>query len=97
MIKKPFQPRAGSGTIVAPAVASANVAVGKGNEQFCFTNQGAAPCYVRWGVGAQVATTADYCVPPNAQVVCSKAEDDDNLAHISPTGTTLHIIAGEGW
>lgn len=96
-IRAPFQATYGSGQVVTPAAASADIVIGIGNKNLCLTNLGAAVCYVRVGVGIQVATTADYPVPPNAQVVISKAQDDDHLAHISATGTTLQVIAGEGW
>jgi hypothetical protein len=96
-VRAPFQPNATKGVIVSPAVASAQITLGLGNKQVCFTNQGAALCYVRTGVGAIVASTGDYCVLPNSQVVVSKDDLHDSIAYISPTGTTLHIVCGEGW
>jgi hypothetical protein len=99
MIRAPFQPRYGAGQVVAPAAASANITIdaNKYNKNVCLTNLGAAVCYVRVGKGAQVATVADYPVPPNAQVVISKDQDDDSLAHISATGTSLQVLPGDGW
>lgn len=96
-VRAPFQPRYGAGQVVTPAVGSANITIGKGNKNLCLTNLGAAVCYVRVGTGAQTATTTDYPVPPNAQVVIGKDEENDSLAHISATGTTLQVIPGEGW
>lgn len=97
MVKAPFQPTYGKGQVVTPAAGSANITIGKGNKNLALTNLGAAVCYVRVGTGAQTATTADYPIPPGGQVVIRKAEDDDSLAHISATGTTLSVIPGEGW
>ena len=96
-VRAPFQPKYGSGQVVSPAVGSSNIFIGKGNKNVCLSNQGAAVCFVRVGVGTQVATNADYAVPPNAQVVITKSDDDDNLAHVSAAGTLLHVIVGEGW
>lgn len=96
-VRAPFNPRYGAGQILTPGVASAQATIGVGNKNLCLTNQGAAVCYVRPGPAGTVATTADYAVPPNSQVVITKFEDDTTLAHISPTGTTLHVIPGEGW
>lgn len=97
-VRAPFNPKYGAGQIVTPAAASAVASVPKGNKNLCLTNQGAAVCYVRSGPAAGLAATVkDYAVPPNSQVVITRFEDDDGLAHISAAGTTLHIMPGEGW
>jgi hypothetical protein len=96
-VRAPFHPNATRGQTVAPAAASAQITIGLGNKNVCFTNLGAAVCYVRTGAGAVVATTADYPVLPNSQIVLSKDDQHDSIAFISATGTTLHIICGEGW
>lgn len=98
-VRSPFQPRYGSGAVVTPAAASADITLDaqKVNKNVVLSNLGAAVCYVRIGAGAQVATTADYPIPPGAQVVVSKEMEHDHLAHISATGTTLQVMLGEGW
>jgi hypothetical protein len=91
-------PAYGSGQTVGPAAASATITIAKGNKQQILSNLGAAVCYVRIGaVGLGPATIADYPVLPNAQVVVTRADDDTQLSHISPTGTTLHVMNGEGF
>lgn len=97
MIKAPFQPAATQGQTVAPAAASAAITMGFGNKNICFTNLGANVCYVRIGPAGIIASAADYPVLPNSQIVLSKQQDDNTMAHISAAGTTLHAIPGEGW
>ena len=59
-------------------------------------NNGANVCFVRIGAGAQTATTADMPVRAGSEIVVSKGDGDDTLAHISAAGTTLYIQTGEG-
>lgn len=95
--RAPIQPAYTTGQIVTPAAGSATISIRKGNKQQILTNQGANVCYVRIGQGIGAATTADYPVPAGSQVVVTRADDDDQLSHISPLGTTLHIMNGEGF
>lgn len=96
--RAPVQPSYGSGQTLAPAAASATAAIPRGNKQEILTNLGANVCYVRIGaVGLGVATVADYPIPPGAQVVVTRSDEDTQLSHISPTGTTLHVMGGEGF
>lgn len=98
MNKQPIQPAYGSGVPLAPGAASATATVAKGNKQLILTNTGANICYVRVGPATvAAATVADYPVPAGAQVVVTKAQDDNTIAHISPLGTTLHAMGGEGF
>lgn len=96
-IKAPVQPGYGSGQVLGPGVASATATLKTGSKQLILTNQGANVCYVRVGQSAAAASTADYPVPAGAQVVITKAMDDNQLSHISPLGTTLHVMNGEGF
>jgi hypothetical protein len=96
-IKAPVQPAYGSGQVLSPGAASATATLQKGSKQLILTNQGANVCYVRVGQGVAAASTADYPVPAGAQVVITKAMDDNQLSHISPLGTTLHVMNGEGF
>ena len=95
--RAPIQPAYGTGLTMTPAAASAAVAIPKGNKQQILTNLGANVCYVRIGAAGVVATAADYPVPAGAQVVVTRSDDDSQLAHISPLGTTLHVMNGEGF
>lgn len=97
MNKQPIQPAYGSGVTLAPGVATASSAITKGNKQGVLTNTGANLAYIRIGKAGIQASSADYPVPAGAQVVVTKAMDDDTIAHISPLGTTLHYMNAEGF
>lgn len=94
-----FSPAFGSGSVVTPSGTSAQISLGKNNTQtVCLTNLGGNVCYVRLGEsGTVTATTSDYPVPPNSQVVITKSVDQVTLAHISAAGTTLHVMTGSGY
>jgi uncharacterized protein (DUF849 family) len=59
-------------------------------------NVGANICHVRIGEGAQTATTADLPVRAGSEIIVRKRDGDVTLAHISASGTTLHVATGEG-
>lgn len=92
-----FAPSYTKGVSVSPAAPSASTQVGAGSKTICLTNTGANICYVRIGVSGVAATTADYPVLSGSQVTISKNMDDTHVAYISASGTTLHIIPGEGF
>lgn len=97
-LEQPVAPLYGSGAVVSPAAASANVSgLSSAREQLLLTNLGSQVCYVRTGASSQTATTADYPVPPGLQVVITKPAGHTNMAHISAAGTTLHYMLGTGW
>jgi hypothetical protein len=94
--QQPFKPNYTTGQTVTPAAAAASVAINSADKQVCLTNTGLNDCYVRIHTDAMSATTADFLVLAGAQVIITKAVGDDVLSHISASGTTLHIITGEG-
>lgn len=96
-VKAPVQPGYGSGQTVNPAAGAATAQLTPGSKQLILTNLGANPAYVRCGQSVANASAADYPVPGGAQVVVSKAEADNQLSHMSPLGTTLHVMNGEGF
>lgn len=95
-VRAPFQPRRGVNQVLTPAAGSASVAIDANAKSVRLCNVGANICHVRIGAGAQTATTADMPVPAGRDVIVSKADGDDTLAHISAAGTTLHAQTGEG-
>ncbi len=96
--KAPIQPAYTTGQTLAPAAGSATATIRAGNKQQILTNLGANVCYVRIGASdLGAATVADYPVPPGAQVVVTRSDEDTKLSHISPLGTTLHVMNGEGF
>lgn len=96
-IKAPIQPAYTKGQTVTPAAAAASVDIDASAKQVCLTNLGLNVCYVRVSQGGDAATTADMPVLPGSQVIISKGTDEGKISHISASGTTLHIITGEGW
>jgi len=95
-IKAAFQPRRGVNLTVTPSVSSASVALDSQAKSVRLINVGSNTCFVRIGAGAQTATTADMPIRPNSEIIVSKGDGDDTLAHISSAGTTLYIQTGEG-
>lgn len=95
-IRAPFQPKRGANQVLTPAAASASVNIDATCKSVRLVNSGAAICHIRIGAGTQTATTADLPVRSGESVIVSKADGEDTLAHISATGTTLHIQPGEG-
>jgi len=95
-IKAAFQPRRGQNLTETPAASSASVTLDSQAKSVRLVNNGANVCFVRIGAGAQTATTADMPVRAGSEIVVSKGDGDDTLAHISATGTTLYIQTGEG-
>jgi hypothetical protein len=95
-IKAPFQPRRGQNLTASPGAASASVSLDSQAKSVRLVNNGSNVCFVRIGAGAQTATTADMPVRAGSEIVVSKGDGDDTLAHISATGTTLYIQTCEG-
>jgi hypothetical protein len=95
--RQPFIPKFGGAANIAVTTTSQSVALGKDSKSLCITNLSTGLCWIRVGVGVQTATTSDYAVLPNSQVVISKDHDADQLGVIGFAATTLHVIPGEGW
>lgn len=92
----PFDPDRGANQVETPAAGSASVSLNPVSKSVRLVNSGAAICYARIGTGAQTATTADTPVAAGSEVILTKADGEDTLAHISAGGTTLHVQTGEG-
>ena len=100
MIDQTFAPAYGQGVVVASVTGtSAASAVGFGAKSLTITNTGSTNAiYLRTGLSTAVATTADYCLMPSAQVSISKPQDHTHVAYITSTSTSsLHVIPGEGF
>lgn len=95
-IRAPFQPQRGANQVLTPAAASASVSINPSSKSVRLVNTGAAICHIRIGAGSQTATTADMPVNAGESIVVSKGDGENTLAHISATGTTLHVQTGEG-
>lgn len=100
MINQTFAPAYGQGVVVASVTTtSAASAVGAGSKSLTITNTGSTNAvYLRTGLSGAVATTADYCLMPSAQVSISKPQDHTHIAYITAASTSsLHVIPGEGF
>ena len=95
-VRAPFNPVRGANQVATPGAASASVSINPVSKSVRLVNSGANICHVRIGTGAQTATTADLAIRANSEVIVSKGDGEDTLAHISAAGTTLHIQPGEG-
>jgi hypothetical protein len=95
-IRSPFMPRRGANQVTTPNSSSASASIDPNAMSVRLVNSGANICHVRVGNGAQTATTADTPVLPSSSLIIQKQLGDDTLAHISASGTTLHIQTGEG-
>lgn len=99
-IQSNFQPQYGSGQTFSPAAGSAQITVGKGARTLRVKNTGATNV-MQFRTGNSVngtitATAADMQVSPGEVVYIAKPPEHDTLASISASGTTAHVIAGEG-
>lgn len=96
-IRAPFQPKRGANQVLTPAAASASASIDPVAKSVRLVNSGTTNiCHVRIGAGAQTATVADLPVLPGQSIIVSKGDGEDTLAHISASGTTLHVQTGEG-
>ena len=95
-VRAPFNPNRGGNQVATPGAASASVSINAISKSVRLVNSGSNICHVRIGAGAQTATTADLPIRAGSEVIVSKGEGEDTLAHISAAGTTLHIQPGEG-
>lgn len=96
-IRAPFQPKRGANQVLTPTSSSDSVAIDPVAKSVRLVNSGATNiCHVRIGQGKQIATTADMPILPGESIIVSKGDGDDNIGHISDSGTTLHVQTGEG-
>jgi len=95
-VRAPFNPQRGSNQVTTPAAGSAEISLDAQSKSVRLVNVGANICHVRIGAGTQTATTADTPIRAGSEVVLSKADGENKLAHISAAGTTLHVQTGEG-
>lgn len=100
-ILAPFFPAYTSGQSgAATATAAAFTNLTAQSKSLALTNIGTQVVYVRVTDGADtaVATAADYPIPPNVQVIISKGEQT-RISYVAPggAGSTLHVMAGEGF
>lgn len=93
-----FCPAYGTGVTVAPTTSSASSSLAGDGPSLVVTNlSSSVTAYIRTGVNAATATTADYPVLPNTQVSLSKGKYENVVAYVTDSGTgSLHIMGGKG-
>ncbi len=92
-----FNPAWGQGQTATAGAASARFTMGEKLNTLCLTNFGTDVVYIRSGLSAVAATTADYPLLGGSQVTISKFQDDTHVAYIAPAGSpSIHIIPGQG-
>lgn len=95
-MNRPFNSNRGANQVATSAAASASVSLDTTAKSVRLVNSGSNICHVRIGTGAQTATTADLPIRSGSEIIVTKGDGEDTLAHISASGTTLHVQTGEG-
>lgn len=98
---QPINPKWGSNQLLTATGSSQQATVNGQTKQIHVENTGTTnPVYIRTGNSANgtiTATTADLRLSPGTVEVITKPQDDNRVAYISASGTTLELIEGEGW
>lgn len=92
----PFSPKKGNNQSAGPSSSSNSKALSGQETAVRIVNYGANICFVRIGKGAQTASTADTPVLAGTTIILAKASDDDTIAYVSASGTSIYIQLGEG-
>lgn len=97
MSTRPFCPHKGSNQQVTAAGTSAQITLDATDPSVRVVNTGSTNAvHVRIGKTSVTATVADTPVLPGQALVLRKGEDEDALAYISASGTTLEVQTGDG-
>lgn len=92
----PFYPKKGSNQSAGPSSSSNSKSLSGQEASVRVVNYGANICFVRIGKGAQTASTADTPIPAGTSIVLAKGPDEDTIAYVSASGTSIYIQLGEG-
>lgn len=97
---QPFTPKIGKSFSLSASTTSAAQSldsVQAGAKSWRIYNAGNVPVFVKWGSGAQTATTAAVPLAPGAVEVFGKLDSWDGVAVITASGTaTVYFTPGEG-
>lgn len=83
---------------ISATTTTGNTAIARNSPVLRVYNSGSVAVKLKWGIGAQTATTSDYtvCVAPGAIESFTKGLAD-NVAAITDSGTaTVYVNAGVG-
>ena len=99
-IKQPFAPHYGTNQALAASSPATAATISHQAKQLRVVNTGANIGYFRTydtnAGAAPLASAADYPLPPNAGAIVSKI-GHNAISVFSPAGTTLQVMAGEGF
>ena len=94
----PFTPAQNATVTLSATQANTQGTLTVQSGQIRIYNAGTNKAFVRWGTGAQTATTADMPIAPGTVESFSKPPADLGIAAICSTGetATLYFTPGEG-
>ncbi len=94
----PFSPAIGATITLSVTAANTQGTLTVQSNQVRVYNAGTNKAFIRWGNGAQTATTADMPVAPGSVESFSKASGDLGVAAICAGGetATVYVTPGEG-
>lgn len=97
-VNSPFTPAQNATVTLSATQANTQGTLTVQSGQVRVYNAGTNKAFIRWGSGAQTATTADMPVAPNTVECFSKGPTDLGIAAICATGetATLYFTPGEG-
>lgn len=97
-VHAPFNAQRGSNQVITlvAAAASTSSAINKVAKCVRLVNPGLNICHVRIGTGVQVASVLDTPILSGSEIILTKGDGEDTIAHISAAGSTLNIQTGEG-
>lgn len=99
MNNAPFTPLQGKGQPISASTTSASItldAAGVAANQLAIYNAGSVLAFVRVGIGAQTATSADLFIPPGAFITITKGRGDTVAAITASSTATIYVMPGEG-
>ncbi len=96
-MSSPFR-QFGANTTISASTSSAGGALARAADQTAVvTNVGSVTIFVKFGAGAQTATSADQAVAPNTSRVFGLLASDTHVAAITASSTaTVYVGVGDG-
>ena len=79
---------------LVPLLSSVSATIPTGTTALRIYNSGPSPAFVRWGTGAQTATTNDLPLASGVTEMFGKASANDTVAAVTTGMATLYVSAG---
>ena len=79
---------------LSPLLSSVSATIPTGTTALRIYNSGPSPAFVRWGTGAQTATTNDLPLASGVTEMFGKASANDTVAAVTTGMATLYVSAG---